>query len=284
MEGQFSDLDDIFVEKSRLIKSLPEKGWAVLNADDTRVVSLAKEVACNTVTFGTATNADLRAKSIRCTTEGLKFKLHYETTSHEVHFPYMLGRHQVYVLLPAFAVGFVMGISFKKIYAQLRDFRPPPGRMNRIEGQKNTTIIDSSYNASPETMIAALNVLKSMPGRKIAALGSINELGEYSEKEHKRVGRHVPASADMLVTVGEDARYYAKAAHDAGFSKDRIFSFETSLAAGEFLKSQLREEDVILAKGSQNNVRMEMLVEALMQHPEQAETLLVRQESYWKHH
>ncbi len=283
-EGQFSDLDDIFVEKSRLIKAIPEKGWAVLNADDKRVASLAKEVSCNAVTFGTATNADLRARNIRSTAEGLKFTLHYETTSHEVHFPYLLGRYQVYVLLPAFAVGFVMGVPFKKLYAALRDFRLPPGRMNRIEGLKGITIIDSSYNASPETMIAALNVLKGMPGRKIAALGSINELGEYSTKEHKRVGRHVPASADMLVTVGEDAAYYAKAAHDAGFSKERIYSFETSIAAAEFLKSQLRDDDVILAKGSQNNVRMEHLVKALMAHPEQAENLLVRQDSYWKHH
>lgn len=283
-EGQFMDLDDIFVEKSKLIKALPESGWAILNADDSRVSTLVDQVAANVITFGTAVNADLRAKQIKSTKEGLKFLLHYETTSHEVHFPYLLGRHNVYVLLPAFAVGFLLGQPFDVLYAALRDFRLPPGRMNLIEGIKNTIIIDSSYNASPETVIAALNVLKSMPGRKIAALGSINELGECSEKEHRRVGRHVPAAADILVTVGAEARHLAAAAHDAGFSKDRIFSFETSIAAAEFLKNQLRADDVILAKGSQNNVRMERLVKALMKNPEQAENLLIRQDYYWLHH
>ncbi len=281
-DGQFSDLDDIFVEKAKLIRTLPEKGWAILNADDVRVATLVDEVACNAITFGTGPKADLRAKHIRSTLEGLKFTFHYETTSHEVHFPYLLGRHQVYVMLPAFAVGFLMNLPFQAIYASLRDFRLPPGRMNRIEGIKKTMIIDSSYNASPEAMIAALNVLKGLPGRKIAALGSINELGESSKKEHRRVGRHVPTAADLLLTVGEDARYFAEAAHDAGFSKDRIFSFETSIAAAEFLKDKLREGDVILAKGSQNEIRMELLVKALMLHPEQAKQLLVRQESHWK--
>ncbi|MBT5016914.1 UDP-N-acetylmuramoyl-tripeptide--D-alanyl-D-alanine ligase [Candidatus Peregrinibacteria bacterium] len=283
-EGQFASLDDIFIEKAKLIRSLPENGWAVLNADDARVSSLIDEVSCNVITFGAAPKADLRVKSIRSTLEGLKFTLHYETTSHEVHFPYLLGRHQAYVMLPAFAVGFLMNLPFQTIYSALRDFRLPPGRMNRIEGIKKTTIIDSSYNASPETVIAALNVLKGLPGRKIAALGSINELGEISEKEHRRVGRHVPAAADLLLTVGDHARYFAEAAHDAGFSKERIFSFETSKAAAEFLKDKLREGDVILAKGSQNNVRMEHLVKELMLHPKQAKQLLSRQDSYWQKH
>lgn len=283
-EGQFKDLEAIFEEKSKMIRAIPKEGWAILNSDDARVMAVKDDVDCHVITFGTSPLADLRATQIRSLANGLSFSLTYETTTHELHFPNLLGKHQVYVLLPAFAVGFLMGISFEKLYEALKDFAPPPGRMNRIEGMKESVIIDSSYNASPEAMIVALEILGKMPGRHIAALGSINELGDYSEKEHQRVGKHIPANADMLVTVGENAKLYAESASESGLSEDKIHSFETSKAAAEFLKSKVQKGDAILAKGSQNNVRMEHLVKALMAHPEQAEKLLVRQEAYWINH
>ena len=283
-EGQFPDLEAIFNEKATLIRSLPTDGWAILNADDERVISLKDEVQAHVLTFGLSSKATLRAKHVESGLDGLRFTLSYEDKSHVVHLPELMGEHQVYVVLPAIAVGFLVGMTLPQIMEALKGFRLPPGRMNRLEGAQGSLIIDSSYNASPDTMGAALEVLRSVPGRKIAALGSMNELGPHSEQAHRRIGKMVPQVADMLVTVGEAARFYAEEALSHGLSKDFVVQFDSAKAAGEFLKNKLRSGDVVLVKGSQNKIRMEYLVREIMQHPEQASDVLVRQDAYWKAH
>jgi len=283
-KGQFEDVEEVFKEKSKLIRSLPKNGWAILNSDDEYAKTLIGQVNARCVTFGTSTKADLRATKILSGPNGLRFTLRYENQSHDFHFPHILGKHHVYVLLPAIAIGFIMGIPIKPIKKALADFRLPPGRMNPIPGLHNSLIIDSSYNASPETMLAALTLLKSMPGRKIAVLGSMNELGEYSEREHRRIGEQIPHYADLLITVGKEAEYMAMEAQHVGFPHHKIHRFDSSLEAAQFLRDKIKKGDIILAKGSQNNVRLEHLVKELMRYPDHAEALLVRQDHYWKTH
>lgn len=283
-ERRFESTDEIFEEKSKLIYALPEDGWAILNADDERVFSLKEKVRAKVLTFGMSAKADLRAKYVENGRDGLRFTLAYEDKTHAVHLSQLLGEHQIYVILPAVAAGFLMGMSFREISEGLKAFRLPPGRMNRVEGLHGSLILDSSYNASPHSMMAALEVLRGMPGRKIAALGSMNELGPHSEREHRRIGKIVPQVADFLVTVGREAEWIAEEALSHGLSSAFVMQFNSAKAAGEFLKNKLRRDDVVLVKGSQNNVRMEHLVREIMQHPEQAESLLVRQESYWQTH
>jgi UDP-N-acetylmuramoyl-tripeptide--D-alanyl-D-alanine ligase len=280
-EGGFSDLHAIAEEKSKLVQALPENGWAILNAEDPRLMGLENNLRCHTILFGTSSKSDLWAHSIQSGPDGLRFVLSYEEHSQPVHFPHLLGRHHVYVLLPAIAVGFVLNLPLKQIVEALQEFRLPPGRMNWIEGIEGSGIIDSSYNASPESMLAALEVLGEMPGRRIAVLGSMNSLGPQSKKEHLRIGKQVPKHADMLITVGEEGKYYAEAAEAAGMTPHLIACFPTSPEAAQFLKTKLRKNDVVLAKGSQDNIRMERLVKLLMKHPERAKSLLVRQEGHW---
>ena len=188
----------------------------------------------------------------------------------------------VLVVLAAIAVGFVMGIGVRDILSALKNIHLPPGRMSKLDGIHGSTILDASYNASPDTVEAALQVLRSFPGRRIAALGSMNELGERSEHAHRQIGRMIPQVADLLVTVGDEARWMAEAALKHGLTEPSVHSFKTSKEAGAFLKNMLRAGDVVLAKGSQNNVRMEYCVQAIMADPSQAKTLLVRQNDYWK--
>lgn len=282
--GQFPDIESILEEKAKLVQSLPEDGWAILNADDERVAGLAPGLRCHVMTVGMSSKADLRAKHVESGRDGLRFTLAYENKSHPIHLPQLIGEHHIYVVLPAIAVGFLMGMTLPKIIEALKEFKLPPGRMNRIEGREGSLIIDSSYNASPDTMEAALEVLRSLPGRKIAALGSMNELGEHAEVAHRRIGKLVPQCADMLITVGESARLYADQALSHGLSSDFVIQFDSSKAAGEFLKNKIRKDDVIMVKGSQNKVRMENLIQEIMAHPKQAPELLVRQSDYWKTH
>ena len=167
----------------------------------------------------------------------------------------------------AAVVGKVFGIN------EQVDFKLPPGRMSLIEGIKNSLIIDSSYNASRESILKALGVLAGYKGRrKIAVLGDMRELGDLAKQEHEAVAEAASKIADVIVTVGPLTKQYL----------GEKYSFMSSREAGRFIKDKLIQEgDVILVKGSQNTVFLEVVVEMLMQHPEQANELLCRRGKYW---
>lgn len=280
-EGHFANRQAIFEEKARACYAVAAGDWAVLNMDDNFVSQLKDKLMCNVVTVGTTEDCDLYAKDIRATEKGLAFTLAYENKEHAVKMPGVLGDCHVTNVLAAIAVGFIHGMPWSVIEASLQEYMPPPGRMNKIEGKNGALIIDSSYNASPDTMEAALKVLKLFRGRRIAALGTMNELGELTESAHLKLGKSVPEYADMLIAVGPQAKTIAEGAHVAGLSASMIHVFPNSVQAGAFLENLLEKNDIVLAKGSQNNVRMERLVKACMKEPEQARHLLVRQEPYW---
>lgn len=280
-KDQFPNRQAIFDEKSKACVAVPKGGWVVLNKDDMFVHQLEDKLPAETVTIGTIEGCDLQAKDIQSTRDGLSFTLVFDKEEHPVRLPHVLGACHVYPALAATAVGFINQMPWKEILKGLEAFRLPPGRMGLIEGKSGSIIIDSSYNASPDTMEEALEVLKLFPGRKIAALGTMNELGELTESAHLKVGKMVPHYADMLLAVGLQAPLLAEGASRGGMSASMIHTFKTSKEAGEFLSQILSPRDTILVKGSQNNVRMERLIKICMEHPEDARHLLVRQEPYW---
>ena len=281
-EGQFKDLEDIFLEKRKLVDALPAKGTAVLNADDPYLVSLRDKLACKTLFYGFSEAADLRVLNVESELEGIRFTLTYRDQVLSGALP-LLGAFQIYVVLPALAAGLTQGFTLEEGLQALRDFKVPPGRMTLISGINETFLIDSSYNASPETVKQALDLLhETAKGRKIAVLGAMNELGAASERYHREVGRHAVGKADLLVTVGEQARFAAEEAQKEGFPASDLFHCADVLEAEKRLKTVLQKGDTVLVKGSQNKVRLERLVKALMQNPETAKELLVRQEKHWQ--
>lgn len=280
-EGQFKDLDDIFREKRKLVESLPEKGIAILNADDPYIATLQGALTCRKILYGFSEAADLRAFGVKHSFEGLEFALQYKNQVTEAHVA-LLGAFQVYVILPAIAVALTQGFTLEEAALALQDYRLPPGRMNPIPGIKDSLIIDSSYNASPEAVKEALDILTESPGRKIAVLGSMNELGEVSEAKHREIGRYAASRADVLLTVGSAAKWIHEEALKNGFLPGTAGHFTDALEAAEFLQKVLQKHDTILVKGSQNQVRLERLVKKLMRDPEKAETLLARQGAEWE--
>jgi UDP-N-acetylmuramoyl-tripeptide--D-alanyl-D-alanine ligase len=164
-------------------------------------------------------------------------------------------------------VGKVFGINQKV------SFKPAPGRMSLISGIKNSLIIDSSYNASRASMFKALGVLAGYKHRrKMAVLGDMRELGDLAATEHEAVAERAKKVADVIVSVGPLMKQYLA-------SK---YSFESSREAGKFIKEKLLQQgDVVLVKGSQNTIFLEIVVEMLMRHPEQADELLCRRGKYW---
>jgi len=282
---QFTNVDEVFEEKSKLIKALPEDGIAILCADDERVLGLSPgRPKGRTFTFGTNPDADFKATAIEEDTSGIKFNLNTEGHRVEVRVP-VLGKHHVNVILPAIICGMAMKMELGEIVEAIKRFKLPPGRLNLIEGFKDDlTIIDSSYNSSPKACIEALKTLGGLnpkgKGRRIAILGNMNELGENSELLHAEVGSQIHQYCEVLVTVGDLAKIFADKAEENGMKN--VFRFKTVSEAIEKFKDELKEGDIVLVKGSQNNVRLEKFVKAIMKFPDTASEVLCRQGRVWE--
>lgn len=275
-EDQFADLEEIALEKRKLGQYA--KKLVIVNHDDPFLHDIKTEA--KKFTFGLHPKSDLRAMTFSPTPQGVKASFKYNKKEYEAQFS-LLGKHQLYVLMPAISVGLYAGVSFQKISEALAEFELPRGRMNIIPGMNGATIIDSSYNASPEAVAAALEILTEFPAsRKIAVLGNMNELGKYSEKAHEEIGEQVAKVADLLVTVGENGKIIAHSAAHKGLKE--IYSFMDAIEAGRHMRDMIEKGDVILVKGSQNKVRLERFVKEIMKEPEMAGTLLVRQSAEWQ--
>lgn len=192
----------------------------------------------------------------------------------------VLGEHTLRPAIAAGAVGFKLGMTAEEVAAGIAKVRPADGRMNVLPGIKNTMIIDDSYNSSPLAVESSLRTLYSMNAvQKIAILGSMNELGETSAEEHKKLGELCdPSQLAWVVTVGDEAeKYLVPAAKARGC---QVRSFKNSLLAGAFVRGILEKGAVILIKGSEGGIYLEEAVKALIQNPED-ESKLVRQSTKW---
>jgi len=290
----FEGKEGVIKEKAQMVRALRKNGYAVLNVDDAPVAGMAKKTKANVVLVGFSKQAQIQATDVQLFQKfsddidkvevGSSFKLHHKGTVVPVFLPHVLGQHQMYAALLAAAVGILYEINLVEISEALRSFDAPPGRMHLIKGIKNTLLIDDSYNSSPIASHAAVEVLASanVKGRKIAAFGTMGELGAHTKKAHADLGKWiVKHKIDYLITVGVGGRLVANAAQKAGMNEDRVTEFETSAEAGRFIQELMKEGDLVLIKGSQSS-RMEKIALEVMAEPMRAAELLVRQGPDWK--
>ncbi len=273
-------------EKSRLVSALSAKGTAILNFDDNIVMDMKEKTRGRIITFGFKEGADIRAVNFENQSDGLRpiglsFKMEHKGSAVPVRMSNIFGRSYVYNMLAAAAVGLKNNLNLVEIASALMLYRPLPGRMRLIKGEKNTWILDDTYNAAPASTEEALEALKSLPAkRKVAVLGDMAQLGEYSVQSHEAVGKKAAGIADIIVTVGAKARFIAEAGRKKGFPKDNIYTFDNSDNAKTIVEEIIKEGDLILIKGSQVT-RMEKIVMEIMAEPEKAKDLLVRQYGRW---
>lgn len=287
----FSRISAIAKEKGTLVKELDEKGLAVLNADNPHVSKLAEQIKPNVITFGFSEKADMRATDILFVyngengkeVRGLSFKLSYKGTVIPVRLTKILANHQIYSALAAATAGVWLGMNLVEIGTALENFCAPPGRMNLLKGIKNALIFDDTYNASPTSTSAALDVLeKIVSSRKIAVLGDMLELGEDTEKGHISVAKKfLEIKGNVFFAVGERMKFAIMELERHKFPKENIFSFNNPMDAGRKLQEVMKPGDVVLIKGSQG-MRMEKVVEEVMLEPQRAPELLCRQNEEWK--
>jgi len=196
----------------------------------------------------------------------------------------LFGAHSMKAAVAAYAVGDLLGLSKHQIEAGLAKLQPVAGRMNPLAGLNGATIIDDTYNSSPDAAIAALASISdaAVSGRRIAILGSMNELGSDSPGYHEQVGE-AAAGVDLLITIGAVAtQHLGPAAVRAGLDPTRFMPAISPYAAGEHVKLLLSPGDIVLVKGSQNGVFAEEAVKILLADPSDAGKL-VRQSPAWLH-
>jgi UDP-N-acetylmuramoyl-tripeptide--D-alanyl-D-alanine ligase len=262
-------IERISEAKAELLVSLPADGVAILNQDDERVRAMASQTKARAFTYGLEPGADLWADEIESQgLNGVHFRMHYVSARGReevvyVHLP-LLGRHSVHTALRAAAVGQIEGLSWDEILSglsvgeQLRLFVVP--------GVNDSTLLDDTYNSSPDSAIAALNLLGELSGRKIAVLGDMLELGGYETEGHVRVGRRAMDVVSLLITVGDLGRLIGQGALEYGMDSERVVHLEDNKAAIAHLQNLIQPGDTVLVKGSRG-MKMEEIVEALARLP-----------------
>ncbi len=259
--SRLGSLEAIAAAKAELVEALPADGVAVLNADDPWVREMAIRTPARVFTYGLDPAADLWADEVESRgLDGISFWLHYAGEDLFVKVP-LLGRHSVHTALAASAVGLVDGLTWQEILDGLQNPRAQL-RLVVVPGIRGSTLLDDTYNASPASTLAALNLLADLNGRKIAALGGMLELGHYEAEGHEKVGVRAAAVVDYLVAVGELGRRIGEAALEAGLPAERVFFAADNAEAAEVLKRIIETGDTVLIKGSRA-LQMEEIVAAL---------------------
>ena len=259
----FDGLSGVARAKGELFISLPPDGIALINVDDEEVRILPVANSVRRVTFGFNRNADVRATNITVHNGSVSFNLIIAGAARRVILP-LPGRHNVANALAAAAAATVTGLSMQAIVAGLESFQPCPGRMELIELPGDVVVLEDSYNANPLSVHAALDALHDLgsPGRRIAVLADMLELGPSAPELHQQIGAIIPERADWLFTYGSLAEEIARGARDAGLEDDRIFSAVNHDELIEHLLGLLESGDRVLIKGSRG-MRMEKVTAAL---------------------
>ncbi len=260
-------IERIVQAKTELVQALPpavEGGVAILNYDDPLVMPMAEQTQARILTYGLSSEADLWVSDVASAgLEGIRFVFHHQDQAIHARVP-LLGQHSVHTALRAALVGLVEGLDWEEIITGLQSLpNTAQLRLVAVMGPNRSTILDDTYNASPASTIAALNLLADLAGtRKIAVLGDMMELGSFEEEGHRKVGCRAADVVDLLVVIGSRAKWIAAEARACGLDPAAILELDDNQAAIAYLENILTAEDIALIKGS-NSQRLDEIVSAL---------------------
>lgn len=288
----FSSREELIKEKSKLVRALRPGGTLILNADDPDVLEMRNiPKLAKVITYGFLPGSNLRASNYNISysdsghvalPSGMSFKIDYLGNIVPVRIDGVVGMNNIYSALAGFAAGLSLNINFVSMIESISKYERPVGRLKLIKGLNNSAILDDSYNSSPSALQLAIESVKDIEisGRKIAVIGDMLELGQFTTEAHHSIGKKIPEVFELLITVGQRAHGFVKGAVEARMGKRKIKSFNDSRSAGDYLVNIVGPGDLILVKGSQG-MRMERVVESIMLNQEDKQKLLPRQEKEW---
>lgn len=265
-------------EKLALLNGLVADGVAVVNADDP--LQKPAQAGSRVRSYGTGRMADVQYGVKSYTKDGIAMTVAQGNKTLTVQTK-LVADYQLLSVAAAVAVALQLKVPEKTILGQIETFLPPKGRMRIIEGRKQTTLIDDSYNSSPAAAEQALLALKQFAGdrRTVAILGNMNELGDHTVSAHVALGQAAArAKVDFVVAVGQNAVRIVRGAREGGIPDQHLITFKTPEKLMSRIDHLIQAKDVILIKASQNGMRFERVVKLLMAHPQQAREQLVRQD------
>jgi len=256
---RLGSLETIAAAKAELIESLPPDGVAFLNGDDPLVAGMAQRTAARVVYFGTSEKCDVRGAVLSSAgLQGVTLRLTCGDESVDVATS-LPGRHNLRHVLAAAAVGLADSLSLQQVASALEK-ADVPIRLRTLAGPNGSTIIDDSYNASPASMLAALDLLAELPGRHLALLGDMLELGAFEEEGHRLVGQRAADILDALYVAGPRGHLIGEAAQEAG--RTEVHFLRSKEEAAVALRKALGRGDHLLVKASRA-LALETVVEEL---------------------
>ena len=250
--GFLGSRENILKAKLEILENLKSDGYIVINNDNDMLNKWAKEdTKYKKYTFGIEQEADVMAYNIKINENNSTYNVRINNKEYTVNVP-VSGKHFVYNSLCAIAVGNLLKITPENIIKGISSFTLTKNRMEVDKIKNNITIINDAYNASYDSMKAAIEYLQNLPGnRKIAVLGDMFELGEFAEEIHRKVGIEVfTHKIDVLVTVGELAKYISDEVKYLGMPKEKVIAVDTTKEAVEYLNKNLTKDDVVLLKAA----------------------------------
>ena len=259
-------IEEVALAKAELVEQLPEEGLAVLPFDSPFFELLKAKCKCRVVTFGTQEGADYRVTQVQISPDGgVEFSVEFGTHSQPITLA-IPGVHNALNAGAAFAVAHQMGAEPEAIALALESAELPGARM-RVLKTDTTTIIDDCYNAGPDSTRAALQTLLDFPGsgRRVAVLGDMKELGEFSESEHRKIGAFAGQFVELLIGVGSETRPLLNAALVSAKEVENemeVHWFDSAEEAKTEVQKMIQDTDVVLVKGSRS-VGLEAVVEEI---------------------
>ena len=272
----FGTLSKVAEEKGWVVRRVRPGGLAVLNSDDGRVRAMAALTEERVVTFGTAADADLYAEEVTASPEGITARLIVRQLDGGAveGWPLasqLLGARRLSNILAALAVARAVGVPTPEALTVVRNFRGPPGRLRRLRGRNGLTVLDDSYNASPEAVDSALETLRGFPRPLRAVLGEMRELGPLHGPAHRQVGAQVAPWLDELVAVGDGGRLIAASAVEHGMDASRVSCAEDADQAVRLVSDE-DGDGTVLVKGA-NALQLDRVTRALLLDPADSSAL-----------
>ncbi len=251
--------EGILKAKMEISLNFDENNILIVNGDDKYLSTLKnKKLPYILKTFGFKEDNDIYCEEFTLDEKSTRFTCVINGKKHEIFIPIM-GEHNIYNAMAAILVGLNLNLSIEDIKEGLRNFEGTKMRLD-IDDNGYYAVINDSYNASPDSMSAALKILGRYKKRRIAILGDMLEMGDFVESGHRSVGKSVVENSDVLITIGKDSDFIGKEAVELGFDKKNVHHFSSRDEAIDNLDNLLKINDVVLVKASRG-MKLETVVE-----------------------
>jgi len=251
--------ENIAKAKAEILEGMDREGTLILNRDDDFYEYIRSLSHCNVISFGENSRADIRLSDIQLNE---KANPSFKLNGLPVVMTNCVGKHHAYNAAIAYAVAIQLGIQQEDIASRLATFSTPDRRGSFSYAKNGALLLDSTYNAAPDSIKASLYTISELTKRgkrTIAVIGEMLELGTHSEEAHRHIGKIISEmiEVELLVTVGEYARFIGEEAHKPDWKH-----FENATAAARYLVDEIRSDDIVLLQGS-NGVSLDIVVNAL---------------------